>query len=317
MKLKVLLIDGNNVAHMGGHGNVMSTQEGMRTEVIFTGLKMVKGYLQEFEPDRVAVVWDGGRDERRKKLFPEYKKRDKPKTEAEEIELELFFHQMETFRHCLVKLGLTNFLIPHREADDVIFNLMVQVQSVGQGLDIEFIVVSTDKDFYQLFKYFDNVSIYNPIKKKLWSGKDLEESLGFPARYYIDYKAVVGDPSDNLPGIKGIGPVGAKALMGTLFYRDTDIEITDKYERWINKFEAGLDDYALMVKLIEFMTLDTAEVRSGKVKEKLTPNELHGNAMHILQHFEFDSLMKKFPDFIYPFDLLLTKERKHEQVEES
>jgi len=60
--MKILLIDGNNIAHMA-HGKVMS-HEGERTETIFTGMNMVRGYLDQFNPDRVAVVWDGGRDPR-------------------------------------------------------------------------------------------------------------------------------------------------------------------------------------------------------------------------------------------------------------
>jgi len=76
--MKILLIDGNNIAHMAYHIGIMLSNSGERVEVLFNGLRMIRGYLQEFEPDRVVVVWDGGRDERRKDAFPDYKKRKIP-----------------------------------------------------------------------------------------------------------------------------------------------------------------------------------------------------------------------------------------------
>ena len=307
--MKILLIDGNNIAHMGHGSNVMS-HEGVRTEVVFLGLSMIKGYLQRFEPDRVAVVWDGGRDKRRLDEFPEYKKRDKELTELEEIEKQLFFEQMDLLRLALVHLGLTSFKVPHTEADDVIFNLMVQTEAVAPDIEKEFIVVSTDKDFYQLFQHFDNVKIFNPVKKQLWDSEALKKHLGFPAKLYIDYKAMIGDPSDNLPGVKGIGPKTATAIIDILFTDEPNVNLTPRQERALEKFDDGVYEYTRMRGLIKFLDIDYKLVRASKLKEEITVNDLHKNAMDILTWLGFERLLKMFTDFMAPFELLLIKERK-------
>lgn len=315
--MKILLIDGNNIAHMGHGSNVMS-HEGVRTEVVFLGLNMIKGYLQRFEPDRVAVVWDGGKDKRRLEMFPEYKKR-KEKTELEEMEMKIFFEQMDILRTALVHLGVTSFKVPYMEADDVIFNLMEQVHSVAGELNPEFIVVSTDKDFYQLFSWFENVKIFNPVKKKVWTKEVLTEELGFSANIYIDYKSMIGDPSDNLPGVKGIGPKTALEIINILFTNkvDFDEELTHKQKKALDKFEKGIQEYNRMRELIQFLDIDYKLIRASKLKEELTPNDLHKNAMEILTFLGFERLLKRFTDFVAPFELLLVKERRNEDMGKS
>lgn len=299
---KILLIDGNNISYMG-QGKVMS-HEGVRTETIFTGMNMVRGYLAEFEPDRVAVVWDGGRDVRRMMEYPEYKKR-KEKTELEKAEAQVLYDQMDVLRECLKQLGLTQFKVMGREADDVIYSLIQNIVQLQEP--VEFVVVTTDKDYFQLFNLEYTVKIFNPVKKKLWDLVDWEKEHGMPYDAYLDYKAIVGDPSDNLPGIKGIGPKGASVIIEAM-HGDKD-EMTDAEMKTLAKFMKNEDQWRLMYKLMEFLEVPWEEVIRSKEKVEIKRvDDLYNKALEIMNEFGFQRMLDKFQYFVEPFEALLRKE---------
>lgn len=304
---KILLIDGNNISYMG-HGRVMS-HEGVRTETIFTGMNMVRGYLDEFRPDRVAVVWDGGRDPRRMMQYPEYKKR-KEKTELEKAEVQVLYNQMDILRESLKQLGLTQFKVPGREADDVIYSLIKNITENVQEA-VEFVVVTTDKDYFQLFNLKYTVKIFNQVKKKLWDLVDWEQEFGMPYDAYLDYKAIVGDPSDNLPGIKGIGPKGASVIIESM-HGDKD-EWTPGEMKTLTKFMKNEDQWNLMYQLMEFLEVPWEEVARSKDKVDIRRvDDLYNKALEIMNEFGFQRMLDKFQYFIEPFESLLLKEKSNE-----
>ena len=308
--MKILLIDGNNISYMG-QGRVM-THEEVRTETIFTGMNMVRGYLDEFRPDRVAVVWDGGRDKRRMELYPEYKKR-KEKTESEKIEAEILYKQMALLKECLRLLGITQFKVPYREADDVIYNIIKMFLSVRDITEI--IVVTTDKDYYQLFLLNDSLKVFNPVKKQLWDKDKFQEEFGFHVCNYLTYKAVVGDPSDNLPGLKGIGPVGAKTIIESLYRFADDSVLTKKEYALLEKFANNEEVFELMKKLMRFMDINKQDILDVKEKHELkSVNELYTTAVEIMNKYGFERMLNNFAYFIEPFEALLLKEHNHKKL---
>ena len=313
---KVLIIDGNNLAHMAFYNNVMYNS-GKRTELIFTGLKMIRNLLVTHNPDRVTVVWDGGRDKRRMELYPEYKQhREKELTENEIEEKKIFFEQMDELIGCISNLGISQFRVQSREADDVIYNLIKMIDGRLDGV-CKFVIVSSDKDFLQLIKHFKSmVFVYNPVKKREWSGSGFEMEFGFDVEYYTFYKSLLGDPSDNLPGIKGIGEKGAKFLIQEVFskdafYQDDFDKLTAFQKRMIRLLDEGFDDLVLMKKMIWFMDIDRDEIQNGKIKNVIEgKNKLYENGVSILTNYGFQSLLDKYESFIQPFCNLIEGDKK-------
>jgi len=304
---KILLIDGNNLGWMS-FGQAPLTYDGMRTEMIFIGLNMIRKYIADFEPDDCCIVWDGGHDSRRKNLFPEYKKKKKKElTEAEEHEKDAFFWQLREFQKVLNSFEIPQVRCKGREADDVIHSIIIHDKS-----DLEFILVSTDKDFYQLFNYQRNIRIYSPGKKKEIVATDIEKELGIPILYYIEYKAMVGDPSDNLPGIKGLGPVAAKWLVNSILsraHRHQNIERTDR--RKVDLLHDDIETFHLMKKLIQFMSIDSKEIEAGKFGTRThVMAGYQERILWVLEKYGFERFLDKFEWFFSPFEILWRKNEK-------
>lgn len=304
--MKILLIDGNNLGWMA-YAQAPLTYDGMRTEMLFIGLNMIRKYIADFEPDDCCIVWDGGHDSRRKKLFPQYKKKKKKElTKAEERERDAFFWQLKEFQKVLNSFEIPQIKCKGREADDVIHNIIADTK-----LDTEFILVSTDKDFYQLLNRQKNVRIYSPGKKKEITAKDVEKEFGIPIEYYVEYKAMVGDPSDNLPGITGVGPVAAKWLVNNIIVKNYNKEVTKSNIRIIELLYNNIEIFKLMKDLITFIAIDSEEIEAGKFGTRT--HAMAGYQERILwalEKYGFERFLDKFDWFFSPFEILWRKNEK-------
>lgn len=305
--MKILLIDGNNLGWRS-FSQAPLTYKGQRVEMIFIGLNMLRKYIADFEPDDCCIIWDGGHDSRRKNLFPQYKKKKKRElTKVEERERDVFFQQLNEFQEVLNSFEIPQIRCKGREADDVIYNVIIH-----DKLDSEFILVSTDKDFYQLLDYPRNVRIYSPGKKKEITIKDIEKEFGIPMSYYVDYKAMVGDPSDNLPGISGLGPVAAKWLVNNIFSRETkhhNIERSNR--RKVDLLYDNMETFHLMRQLIRLMLIDSKEINAGKFGSRtFALAGYQERAIWALQKYGFKRFLDKFEQFFSPFEQLWRKNEK-------
>lgn len=298
-KKKIIIADGNNLGWMA-YGITPLSYKGERIEAIFIGLNMIRAYLREFEPDEFYLVWDGGRDKDRLALYPDYKKRRKELTKSEMKERSGFFDQLKKLQGVMTLLGVVQYRIKGREADDVIYDIMNR--SVKEGGEV--LIVSTDKDFYQLLS--DDVSIYNPVKKNIIKAKDVEEKYSIPVSYFIDYKALAGDPSDKLPGVRGIGPTWATWLINNVLVEGAKYdELTKAQCSAVNKLFVNLDDYVLMKKLIRLKAIKKKEMKEGRFEDRPdSVAQLQERAIIICEQFGFEKHQKSFPSFIQPFEIL-------------
>lgn len=306
--MKILLVDGNNLGWRS-FGQAPLTYEGKRVEMIFIGLNMLRKYIADFEPDDCCVIWDGGHDSRRKNLFPQYKKKKKkPLTEAEEREKDAFFWQLKEFQKVLGSFEIPQIRCKGREADDVIYNIITKTKSDL----VEFVLVSTDKDFYQLLDCPKNVRIYSPGKKKEVIVEDVEKEFGIPIEHYVEYKAMVGDPSDNLPGITGVGPVAAKWLVNNVIcFEGVGKTITEADKRRIQLLYDNMDRLKLMEELIKFMDIGSEEIEAGKFGTRT--HMLAGyqeRILWVLEKYGFERFLDKFEWFFSPFEILWRKNEK-------
>jgi 5'-3' exonuclease len=185
------------------------SNRGEDVSVSYGMLRMIKKLMERFEPKSVIVCWDGGVPEFRCKAVPSYKanrhKDDDP------LEYESFLAQMiELDTYAFPLMGIISARKEGAEADDLMHH-------ASRILLEDSIIVTSDKDLIQSVN--PQVDVYSPNKDKLYTLDNIEDELDIPLTQYIDWRALQGDSSDNIPGVKGIGEKTATKLFkeyGTL-----------------------------------------------------------------------------------------------------
>ena len=204
---RVLLIDGLNIFLRAFAVNGSLNEKGVPVGGITGFMKSLAFAIREMEPTRVIVTYDGaGGSKRRRKINPKYKANRTPKRVTKfdafnslEDEKEAMKIQFRRLLSYLELLPIDVYSVDNVEADDVIAYLAQNV------LENEVIIMSADQDFLQLVS--TKTSVYSPTKKKIYKPKDVLEQFGVTATNYINYKILLGDKSDNVPGVSGLGPV--------------------------------------------------------------------------------------------------------------
>ena len=166
------------------------------------------GYVTRiFDPTRVLIIWDGkGGSSNRKNIDPNYKAQRATSRithwglyDNKEEETEALIGQLFRTQDYLECLPLQQIVIEKLEADDIIAYLAKRASNAGKKVTI----VSSDKDFYQLID--KNIQVYAPVKKKTFTMNNIKEEIGVLPQNYNIVKALLGDNSDNIPGVKGLG----------------------------------------------------------------------------------------------------------------
>lgn len=197
MLSRVLLVDGSQLLYRAAfsRGREIGTKEpvfGRGTVAIMVAL--LRRAVYRFVPLSVIVVWDGKRSLRRQEILPTYKITNRlppPEDQSQRRWMDLGLAAQ-----IFTRLGCRSVLLPSKEADDVIGYLARKVQSP--------IIVSSDKDFLQLVQY--GCSVWFPDSDKYISGVNFYEEFGVLPKQYLLYKAIIGDPGDAIPGVRGLGP---------------------------------------------------------------------------------------------------------------
>jgi DNA polymerase-1 len=209
---KLVLIDGNAIMHRSYHAlPPLTTKEGEPINAVYGLVSMLLKIIQDLKPTHLAVCFDRKEPTFRKKAFREY--------QAHRPEMdEKLGSQFEKAKEALRAFNIPVFDKVGFEADDLIGTLA----NKEQGKIDEVVIVTGDKDILQLVN--GKVKVYMPIKglsvSQMYGKKEVEEKLNVEPKQIIDYKALVGDPSDNYPGVKGVGPKTAEKLLEK--YRDLD-----------------------------------------------------------------------------------------------
>jgi len=194
---RIILIDGNPLMWRA----VYSQNENYVTEGILTYFFDI---LSKFDCSNVLVLWDKGKSRWRTTMYPEYKAtREERKSK---INLEEMGNQKEEAKRILEYFGVRNITVPGVEADDMIAWFAEYFSATHKVL-----IASRDKDLWQLIS--NKVTIFDPLTNTLVQPDDVQEELGITPNLIPDWKALVGDPSDNIKGVKGIGNKTALTLI--------------------------------------------------------------------------------------------------------
>lgn len=235
----------------------LSNQAGMPTNALYGFLAMTVKLLREIRPDYMAFCFDRPEHSFRKELDPNYKAHRK------EMPAELV-PQVPYIRKMAEALGIACYDHPGFEADDVIGTLA----KIGRDHDLEVVIVSSDKDFGQLVR--PHVTMFDSMKDVRYDEPGVVEKWGIEPRKVIDYLAIVGDSSDNVPGITGIGEKGAQKLLSEFESLEDIYANLDKVrgESLKKKLEAGKADAFLSKKLVTIVCDMPLEIKLEDIKLK-------------------------------------------------
>ncbi len=178
----------------------LNTSKGIPTNAVYGFLSMIVKLLKDIKPDYLAFCFDRPEPSFRKEIYTEYK------ANRSEMPEELI-PQVPYIKKLTEVLGIPIFEKPGFEADDLIGTLT----RYGQTQGMQVVIVSGDKDFAQLIN--DDVIMYDTMKDIRFTIEKVIEKWGVHPKHFIDYLAMTGDASDNIPGVRGVGPKGAQKLI--------------------------------------------------------------------------------------------------------
>jgi 5'-3' exonuclease len=245
---KLLLIDGHSLAFRAYHALPagMDTRSGEPTNATFGFFSMLLNTLREQQPDYVAVAFDVGKTFRHDE-FPDYKgHRERMPDDLRQ--------QVERIQEIVQALNIPIFTRDGYEADDVLGTLAKQAEAQG----VETMIVTGDRDIVQVVS--DRTSVLTSGRRFsdtiVYTPETVQERWGLAPKKLIDLKALLGDTSDNVPGVKGVGEKGATDLIQTYgsleaVYDNLD-QITAKRTR--TALEAGRDSAFLSKHLVTIIT---------------------------------------------------------------
>lgn len=205
---KLILIDGNSVAFRAFYGlPLLSNQSGLHTNAIFGYARLLEKIIKDEEPTHFLVAFDAGKSTFRHKQYSEYKGgRQKMPPELGE--------QLAPIRRLIDAYGIKRYEIEEFEADDIIGTLS---READEDENFQTIIITGDKDLTQLAS--DKTVIYYTKKGisdiDLYDPKFIDEKYGLKPFQIVDLKGLMGDKSDNIPGVPGVGEKTALKLLAT------------------------------------------------------------------------------------------------------
>ncbi|MCL7985799.1 MAG: DNA polymerase I, partial [marine benthic group bacterium] len=282
----LFLLDGHALIYRAFFAMIsrpLTTTRGENTSAPFGLSRFLIRILDEYEPDYVGVVLDAG-DSYRTEMFAEYKATREKMPDELAASMDRCREVVEAFRVPVIE-------VEPWEADDVIGTLAHQASEAG----LDTVIVSGDKDFYQLID--DDVHLLNPgrggagaVEEAEVTPENASERLGVPPSQVVDYLALIGDSSDNVPGVRGIGPKTAPGLLAeygsleNILAHAGEIESTRARKALMENAEAArLSKQLVTIRTDAPIELDLEALRreppdGARLRELFLDLEFHGLA---------------------------------------
>ncbi len=263
---KLILIDGNAILHRAFHAlPPLTTKRGEPINAVYGFISMFLRVIQDLKPTHVVVAFDRKEPTFRHEEYEQYQAH-RPEMDKDLIP------QFEKTRRVVGAFGIPIYDKAGFEADDVIGTLAKQAEKKLK----EVVIVTGDRDILQLVT--DKTKVYLPIRglsdAKLMEADDVVEKLGVRPDQVDDYKALVGDPSDNYPGVPGIGPKTATKLLEEYDTVENIYKNINKIsENVAKKLKEGKESAIISQRLAEIVTnvpvkLDIEKSEKWKVNSK-------------------------------------------------
>lgn len=289
-KKTVLLIDGENILHQSFHKfEKLKSTDGKPSGAIFGFFKSLHMYLTRFESDEVYISFDNGHSPVRMKLLPNYKGHRK--------NISVDYESLQSQKAIIMKmLGMLriDYIFDKNnntlyEGDDFLAYLAIK-----KFQSEKIILISSDKDFNQLLN--KNLRIYNPRKDEIIRLENCKDLFGYSPEETVDYLSMVGDTSDDIKGIPGIGPVKARKILdeyGTLdkflehHHQTSHVEIAERNKKLI--------DLRLFQKEVPLSKLPMKKFANKEIKYKKFKEVC---IEYSLASFMTNEFMKPFKDLL-------------------
>jgi DNA polymerase-1 len=202
----LVLVDGSAVFHRGYHAIPhLSNAKGEPTNAVYGFLTILIKVLGDLKPKYLIVAWDKSSKTFRNDMYADYKATRTAMVDDLAV-------QIKPTKELIDTLGLPMIEVDNYEADDIIGTLARKAEARG---DLDIVIATGDRDQLQLVDDHTIVAMFNPrgLEPTRYDLAKMQEKYGLTPRQFVDYKALVGDTSDNIPGVKGIGDKGAQKLL--------------------------------------------------------------------------------------------------------
>jgi len=265
---KLLLVDGSALLHRAYHAYPpLTTKTGEVVGAVYGVVAMLISALEQEQPTRVVVAWDLPKPTFRHERYVGYKAQ-RPKADQELVE------QIPLVKGLIKSMGLTQIEEERYEADDIIGTLSKQVvEGKKKHKSEEVIILTGDQDTMQLVS--EHVRVLTPAKggnqAKLYGPEEVKEKYGVRPEQIVDYKALIGDSSDNIPGVVGIGPVTASKLLNEYGSLEKIYQVIEKGKEK-GKFKEEVKKKLLEGKESALMSQELSLIET-KMKLQVKPKE--------------------------------------------
>jgi len=283
---KLVLIDGNAILHRAFHAlPPLTTKDGRPTNAVYGFFSMLFKIMADLKPEYLIVCFDKKAPTFRKQMYVGYQAR-RPKMSDDLIP------QVDMVHKALDEAKIQHFEIDGYEADDLIGTLSKE----AKAKDVQTIIVSGDRDLLQLIN--SKVLMLAPVvgitNMILFDEAKVKEKYGLNPEQIVDYKALVGDASDNYPGVTGIGPKTASGLLNKYKTLEGLYEHISKLPLQIQGKLAEDAEQAALAKRLATIICDAPvkfeenEAEVGKIDREALRK--------VFEKLSFNSLLKRLPN---------------------
>ncbi len=277
----VILVDGSSYVYRAYHAlPPLTTSTGQPTGAVRGVVTMVMRILQDHPNAPVGMVFDAKGDTFRHEMYEDYKANRAAMPDD-------LIPQIEPIHEVIKALGIKIFVVEGVEADDVIGTLAAEAEQKG----ISTIISTGDKDLAQLVT--KNIKLVNTMKNEVLDIKGVEKKFGVKPEQIVDYLALVGDTSDNIPGVEKVGPKTAVNWLTEHNDIDTIIEKAEEFKGKVGEYlRAGIEQLKLSRQLTEIKK----DVKLDFGIEDLAVGERDEKRLHkLFTELEFKTLLKEAP----------------------
>lgn len=302
-KKRVFLIDGNSLLYRSYYAiRNLSNSEGFPTNAIYGFVTMLKKLKEQENPSHLGIVFDVKGPTVRHRAYKEYKARRKPMPEDLSVQIPILKKIIRAYK-------IPFFEYPDYEADDVLGTLA----RLAKEENLQSILVSNDKDLLQLVD--ENTWVYNPSKEIYFTPQKVKEVFGVAPSQVVDVLSLWGDPTDNIPGIPGIGEKTSKALIQQFGSLSNLLNQIDQIEqtRVKNNLKNNMEKLEISRELVTIQ-------KNLNVKFRLNDFSVskphHKQLVSLFQELEFSSLLSEFIQKIDPSTKKYSVIREEKQLKD-
>ncbi len=290
-KKTIFIIDGSSVLYRAYYSlRSLHTPDGTPIQAVYSFCRMIKKLINMFEPEYILLVWDSKGKTTRHEVYEEYKATRQPPPSD-------LFDQKEYIVEFAKLIGLKQLQQQGIEADDIMFSIAQERTKEGDTV----VFITSDKDMGQALS--DQVYLYDTFKDVIYDKEKFEEKRGYPIKKMPFFYALLGDVSDNIPGVKGIGKKTALALVNQFD------SLENLYARLNEIPQARIKNALTVNKDNAFLSRDLFLLQyhpTGMSKKDLSFHAQDWKkARPLFEKLNFKSLLKEFGN---------TKEEKAEEI---